>query len=167
MKIKRFMALALILLLTGCKDVTLQVNNAYDPPRITRAPIEGKWTIIKTIFTPENRLDDFSYKKYIGNDLIISSKAVIIDKAVIHKPSFQIRRVNSNLLLEREFNTTKESMGIKGDYLYIIDIYENENKCFEVYREKDDLAYININGIFMQIKKTSDQVTDKDIENFS
>lgn len=167
MRLKPFILLGLVLLLTGCQNVTLQINNAYDLPGINRAPIEGKWTIIKTIFTPENRLDDFSYKKYIGKDLIISSKAVIIDNTVIHKPSFQIRRINSSLLLEREFNTTKEAIGIKGDYLYIIDIYESESKYFEVYREKDDLAYININGIFMQIKKTSDQVTDKDIENFS
>ena len=167
MKLKSFLIIGLLFFLVGCGDVQLHINNSYNPPTITKAPIEGKWTITKIIFTPENRLTNFDYKDYIGKDIIFSSKAVVVENTTIKSPEFKIKRINSDMFFENKFNTSKESIGVKSDYVFLVDVLEENSTYFQVLREKDDLAYLDINGIFVQIKKTSDQVTDKDIENLS
>ena len=167
MKSKKIFLLLVLVLLTACSNVRVRVSDTLELPSLDKAPLEGKWTITKTIFTEENKLKDFSYREYIGKDSIFSIHGVVVGDTFLKEPSFKIRRVDSDEYLKTKYKTSKEKLGINSDYLYIVDVYDQDNLYFQVLREKDDLAYLDLNGVFVQMKKTSDQVVEKDIEKFS
>ena len=63
------------------------------------------------------------------------------------------------------YNKTKDDVGIAGDNLFIIDIYQDEEKLFTVYREKDDVAYIDIYGNLLQLVKTKGTLDERQLQN--
>lgn len=154
-----------LLLLTGCAE-DLNRENAVSTPVLKKAPIEGKWTITKCIFTEEDKVNNFKYKNMIGKDSIFSADEVIIANSYLPNPSYKIKRVNTKEFLEKKYNISKEKVGIRTENLHVIDIYDEGELFYEVLREKNDVAYVDMNGVFVQITKISDEVTDEDIESF-
>ena len=96
MKSKKIFLLLVLVLLTACSNVRVRVSDTLELPSLDKAPLEGKWTITKTIFTEENKLKDFSYREYIGKDSIFSIHGVVIGDTFLKEPSFKIRRVDSD-----------------------------------------------------------------------
>lgn len=63
------------------------------------------------------------------------------------------------------YNKTKEDLDISNDSLFVITIYDKERPLFTVYREKEDVAYIDIYGNLLQLVKTKRSLDDQQLQN--
>ena len=63
------------------------------------------------------------------------------------------------------YNKTKEDLDITNDTLFVITIYEKERPLFTVYREKEDVAYIDVYGNLLQMVKTKRSLDDQQLQN--
>ncbi|MDO5713436.1 MAG: hypothetical protein Q4Q07_03285 [Tissierellia bacterium] len=154
-----------LIFLVGCGQ-SLGGESAVSTPKLKKAPVEGKWTITKCIFTEEDKVNNFKYRNMIGKDSIFSSEEVIIANSYLHHPSYRLKRVNTEEFLNKKYNIAKEKIGIRSEYLHVIDIYDQGELFYQILREKSDIAYVDMNGVFVQITKISDEVTKDDIESF-
>lgn len=152
-------------LLTGCGFIKIEREESAVAPVNNKPPIEGKWIITKCIFPEKNTTDNFNYKNLIGKEAIFSPKGVIIGNLYSNEPKFSIKKVNTERYLRDKYNFDKTKVGVSRDSVYVIDIYNNEDFFYEVIKEKEDLAYIIMNGVMVQINRFSEKVTEKEIQN--
>lgn len=160
-----FLFLSILLLLTGCKP-SVGHSQTLSPPVLNKSPMEGKWTITKCIFTEENKINKYKYKNMIGKDSIFSMEGVIIANSYIKKPSFSVKKVATDDFLLKKYGISRDKLGVKTDSVQVVDVYDRGELFYQILREKPDVAYVDMNGVFVQISKISDTVSSSDIQNF-
>lgn len=158
-----FIIIILTFILTGCSFIDPEVSRV-NVPTIYKPAIEGKWTVTKCIFPDELTEESFNYKDIIGTDAIFTKTGVIIGDLYSENVKYKAKKVNANEYLFKKYNTSKKKLGIESDYIYVIDIYDDDEFFYEIIKDTDETAYIFMKGFFAQITKTSDFVSE---ENFN
>nr|WP_296153165.1 hypothetical protein [uncultured Peptoniphilus sp.] len=77
----------------------------------------------------------------------------------------RLKKAKTDYLMKVGYNKTKEDLDITNDTLFVITIYEKERPLFTVYREKEDVAYIDVYGNLLQMVKTKRSLDDQQLQN--
>lgn len=153
--------LLLLLLLTACGPVKGDYR-ITEKPEINRSPLQGRWVVTK-IQTVTDKSKDL--RPIIGSDAIFAPNVAIFNDQRVDKVTYVIRKGKTDYLMKLGYNKTKDDVGIAGDDLFIIDIYQDDQLLFTVYREKDDVAYIDIYGNLLQLVKTKGTLDERQLKN--
>ena len=153
--------LLLLLLLTACGPVKGDYR-IIEKPQINRSPLQGRWVVTK-IQTVTDKSKDL--RPIIGSDAIFAPNVALFNDQRADNVNYVIRKGKTDYLMKVGYNKTKDDVGIAGDNLFIIDIYQDEEKLFTVYREKDDVAYIDIYGNLLQLVKTKGTLDERQLKN--
>ena len=101
----------------------------------------------------------------IGSDAIFAPNVAIFNDQRADNVNYVIRKGKTDYLMKVGYNKTKDDVGIAGDDLFIIDIYQDDQLLFTVYREKDDVAYMDIYGNLLQLVKTKGTLDERQLKN--
>lgn len=159
---KLYIIFACVFFLTGCSLIDSELSKV-ETPNISKTPIDGKWTVSKTIFKEDIKEKTFEYKKYIGKEAIFSKSGVIIGEDFSKNSRYKAKKVKADLFLEEKYGIKKSALKIDSDFLYVVQIFDKDELFYEVIRSSEDTAYIYINGVFLQLKKISSQVDEKEL----
>lgn len=155
------LVLILLLFLTACGPMKGDYRT-IEKPAINRSPLQGRWVVTKIQALTDESVD---LRPVIGSDAIFAPDGAIFNDQRIDHPTYVIRKGKTDYLMKVGYNKTKDDVGIAGDNLFIIDIYQDEEKLFTVYREKDDVAYIDIYGNLLQLVKTKGTLDERQLQN--
>ena len=153
--------LVLLLLLTACGPVKGDYR-IIEKPEINRSPLQGRWVVTKIQTVTDESKD---LRPIIGSDAIFAPNVAIFNDQRADNVNYVIRKGKTDYLMKVGYNKTKDDVGIAGDNLFIIDIYQDDEKLFTVYREKDDVAYIDIYGNLLQLVKTKGSLDERQLKN--
>ena len=153
--------LLLLLLLTACGPVKGDYR-IIEKPQINRSPLQGRWVVTK-IQTVTDKSKDL--RPIIGSDAIFAPNVALFNDQRADNVNYVIRKGKTDYLMKVGYNKTKDDVGIAGDDLFIIDIYQDDQLLFTVYREKDDVAYIDIYGNLLQLVKTKGTLDERQLKN--
>lgn len=153
--------LLLLLLLTACGPVKGDYR-IIEKPEINRSPLQGRWVVTK-IQTVTDKSKDL--RPIIGSEAIFVPNVAIFNDQRVDRVTYVIRKGKTDYLMKLGYNKTKDDVGIAGDDLFIIDIYQDDQLLFTVYREKDDVAYIDIYGNLLQLVKTKGTLDERQLKN--
>lgn len=151
----------LLLLLTACGPIKGDYR-IIEKPALNRSPLQGRWVVTKIQAVTDDSVD---LRPVIGSDAIFAPMGAIFNDQRIDDPIYTIRKGKTDYLMKVGYNKTKADVGIAGDNLFIIDIYQDDEKLFTVYREKDDVAYMDIYGNLLQLVKTKDNLDERQLKN--
>ena len=151
----------LLLLLTACGPIKGDYR-IIEKPALNRSPLQGRWVVTKIQAVTDDSVD---LRPVIGSDAIFAPMVAIFNDQRIEDPVYTIRKGKTDYLMKVGYNKTKADVGIAGDNLFIIDIYQDDEKLFTVYREKDDVAYIDIYGNLLQLVKTKGNLDERQLKN--
>ena len=151
----------LLLLLTACGPIKGNYHIIEKPP-LNRSPLQGRWVVTKIQTVTD---EDVDLRPVIGSDAIFAPMGAIFNDQRIENPTYVIRKGRTDYLMKVGYNKTKDDVGIAGDNLFIIDIYQDDEKLFTVYREKDDVAYMDIYGNLLQLVKTKGSLDERQLNN--
>ena len=155
------LVLLLLLLLTACGPVKGDYR-IIEKPEINRSPLQGRWVVTK-IQTVTDETKDL--RPIIGSDAIFAPNVAIFNDQRADNVNYVIRKGKTDYLMKVGYNKTKDDVGIAGDDLFIIDIYQDDQLLFTVYREKDDVAYMDIYGNLLQLVKTKGTLDERQLKN--
>lgn len=153
--------LLLLLLLTACGPVKGDYR-IIEKPQINRSPLQGRWVVTK-IQTVTDKSKDL--RPIIGSDAIFAPNVALFNDQRADNVNYVIRKGKTDYLMKVGYNKTKDDVGIAGDDLFIIDIYQDDQLLFTVYREKDDVAYMDIYGNLLQLVKTKGTLDERQLKN--
>ncbi len=153
--------LLLLLLLTAFGPVKGDYR-IIEKPEINRSPLQGRWVVTK-IQTVTDKSKDL--RPIIGSEAIFVPNVAIFNDQRVDRVTYVIRKGKTDYLMKLGYNKTKDDVGIAGDDLFIIDIYQDDQLLFAVYREKDDVAYIDIYGNLLQLVKTKGTLDERQLKN--
>ncbi|MDY3118039.1 MAG: hypothetical protein SOW18_00700 [Peptoniphilus sp.] len=152
----------LLLLLTACGPIKGDNYRMIEKPTINRSPLQGRWVVTKVqAVTDENE----DLRSFIGSDAIFSPDGAIFNNQRVDNPTYVVLKGKTDYLMKLGYNKTKDDVGIVGDHLFVIDIYQDDQWLFTVYREKDDVAYIDIYGNLLQLVKTKGTLDERQLKN--
>lgn len=151
----------LLLLLTACGPVKGDYR-IIEKPEINRSPLQGRWVVTKIQTITDESKD---LRPIIGSDAIFAPNVAIFNDQRADKVNYVIRKGKTDYLMKVGYNKTKDDVGIAGDDLFIIDIYQDDQLLFTVFREKDDVAYLDIYGNLLQIVKTKGTLDERQLKN--
>lgn len=160
MKYIKCFGLLFLVFLTACLPVK-QDYKSIQKPEINRAPLQGRW-IVTNIQHRSSRAEDV--QSIIGSDAIFTAHAAIFDTQKVVDPKYVVKKGKTDYFLKVGYNKTKEEMGISNENLFVITIYEDDRLLFTVYREKEDVAYIDVYGNLLQLVKTKRSLDDRQLE---
>lgn len=155
------LVLFLLLLLTACGPVKGDYR-IIEKPEINRSPLQGRWVVTK-IQTVTDETKDL--RPIIGSDAIFAPNVALFNEQRADNVNYVIRKGKTDYLMKVGYNKTKDDVGIAGDDLFIIDIYQDDQLLFTVYREKDDVAYMDIYGNLLQLVKTKGTLDERQLKN--
>ena len=153
--------LVLLLLLTACGPVKGDYR-IIEKPEINRSPLQGRWVVTKIQTVTDESKD---LRPIIGSDAIFAPNIAIFNDQRADNVNYVIRKGKTDYLMKVGYNKTKDDVGIAGDDLFIIDIYQDDQLLFTVYREKDDVAYMDIYGNLLQLVKTKGTLDERQLKN--
>ena len=153
--------LLLLLLLTACGPVKGDYR-IIEKPQINRSPLQGRWVVTKIQTVTDESKD---LRPIIGSDAIFAPNVAIFNDQRADNVNYVIRKGKTDYLMKVGYNKTKDDVGIAGDDLFIIDIYQDDQLLFTVYREKDDVAYMDIYGNLLQLVKTKGTLDERQLKN--
>ncbi len=153
--------LVLLLLLTACGPVKGDYR-IIEKPEINRSPLQGRWVVTKIQTVTDESKD---LRPIIGSDAIFAPNVAIFNDQRADNVNYVIRKGKTDYLMKVGYNKTKDDVGIAGDDLFIIDIYQDDQLLFTVYREKDDVAYMDIYGNLLQLVKTKGTLDERQLKN--
>ena len=153
--------LLLLLLLTACGPVKGDYR-IIEKPEINRSPLQGRWVVTKIQTVTDESKD---LRPIIGSDAIFAPNVAIFNDQRADEVNYVIRKGKTDYLMKVGYNKTKDDVGIAGDDLFIIDIYQDDQLLFTVYREKDDVAYMDIYGNLLQLVKTKGTLDERQLKN--
>lgn len=157
---KKFVLL-LLLLLTACGPVKGDYR-IIEKPRINRSPLQGRWVVTKIQTVTDESKD---LRPIIGSDAIFAPNVALFNDQRADNVNYVIRKGKTDYFMKVGYNKTKDDVGIAGDDLFIIDIYQDDQLLFTVYREKDDVAYMDIYGNLLQLVKTKGTLDERQLKN--
>lgn len=158
---KRLPILLLLLFLTACGPIKGDYR-IIEKPALNRSPLQGRWVVTKIQTVTDDSVD---LRPVIGSDAIFAPMGGIFNGQRIENLTYVIRKGKTDYLMKVGYNKTKDDVGIAGDNLFIIDIYQDDEKLFTVYREKDDVAYMDIYGNLLQLVKTKGSLDERQLKN--
>lgn len=161
MKFKIPLIFLSLLILTGCYRSSRVVYEAVENPELLRSPLQGRWIVTKVLSQAEKN----SMEKLIGKEAIFSQRFAIFDSQLTKNPKFTMTKVNTENFLKVRYNKEKMEVGITSDKLFLISVYVDERPIYEVLREKEDIAYINIYGSLLQLVRIDEEIDDNYIDN--
>ena len=153
--------LLLLLLLTACGPVKGDYR-IIEKPEINRSPLQGRWVVTKIQTVTDESKD---LRPIIGSDAIFAPNIAIFNDQRADNVNYVIRKGKTDYLMKVGYNKTKDDVGIAGDDLFIIDIYQDDQLLFTVYREKDGVAYMDIYGNLLQLVKTKGTLDERQLKN--
>ena len=153
--------LVLLLLLTACGPVKGDYR-IIEKPEINRSPLQGRWVVTKIQTVTDESKD---LRPIIGSEAIFAPNVAIFNDQRADNVNYVIRKGKTDYLMKVGYNKTKDDVGIAGDDLFIIDIYQDDQLLFTVYREKDDVAYMDIYGNLLQLVKTKGILDERQLKN--
>ena len=153
--------LVLLLLLTACGPVKGDYR-IIEKPWINRSPLQGRWVVTKIQTVTDESKD---LRPIIGSDAIFAPNVALFNDQRADNVNYVIRKGKTDYFMKVGYNKTKDDVGIAGDDLFIIDIYQDDQLLFTVYREKDDVAYIDIYGNLLQLVKTKGTLDERQLKN--
>lgn len=153
--------LVLLLLLTACGPVKGDYR-IIEKPEINRSPLQGRWVVTKIQTVTDESKD---LRPIIGSDAIFAPNVALFNDQRADNVNYVIRKGKTDYLMKVGYNKTKNDVGIAGDDLFIIDIYQDDQLLFTVYREKDDVAYMDIYGNLLQLVKTKGTLDERQLKN--
>lgn len=162
MKKKHFTLIILFtFFLTGCLQNTRVVHQSAETPQLVRSPLQGRWIVTKVVHSID---EEDSMNQLIGKDAIFSPSVVIFHTQLIEEPKYSMTKVNTDHFLNLRYNKSRKELGVTADKLFLIGIYVGDEEYFEVLREKEDVAYIDIYGNILQLIKTKEDISDNQVE---
>lgn len=153
--------LLLLVLLTACGPVKGDYR-IIEKPQINRSPLQGRWVVTKIQTVTDESKD---LRPIIGSDAIFAPNVALFNDQRADNVNYVIRKGKTDYLMKVGYNKTKDDVGIAGDDLFIIDIYQDDQLLFTVYREKDDVAYMDIYGNLLQLVKTKGTLDERQLKN--
>lgn len=160
-KIICFLLVLCSLLLTSCSSVVGEYQ-LIERPEINRSPLQGRWIVTSV----QTRADDArDLQAIVGSDAVFAPHSAIFASQKIIDPEYAVKKGKTDYLMKVGYNKTKEDLDITNDTLFIITIYEKERPLFTVYREKEDVAYIDVYGNLLQMVKTKRSLDDQQLQN--
>ena len=153
--------LLLLVLLTACGPVKGDYR-IIEKPEINRSPLQGRWVVTKIQTVTDESKD---LRPIIGSDAIFAPNVALFNDQRADNVNYVIRKGKTDYLMKVGYNKTKDDVGIAGDDLFIIDIYQDDQLLFTVYREKDDVAYMDIYGNLLQLVKTKGTLDERQLKN--
>lgn len=160
-QLKYLLLMLCALMLTSCTSVGREYQ-LIERPEINRSPLQGRW-IVTSVEAQTNDANDL--QSIVGSDAIFAPHAVVFASQKIVDPEYTVKKGKTDYLMKVGYNKTKADVGIAGDNLFIIDIYQDDEKLFTVYREKDDVAYMDIYGNLLQLVKTKGNLDERQLKN--
>ncbi|WBW49241.1 hypothetical protein O6R05_04320 [Peptoniphilus equinus] len=161
-KLTRLFIVVSLILLCGCSMIQ-DDGITVEPPEVNRTPISGKWTVTKVVFL-DDAVHPFEYKRYVGRDVIFAAKGVIFDNFYYDDPSLRSKVVNADGYLEKNYKVSKKLLGMDSDRLVVVNIYNQKDLIYQVLKTRSDQAYMYYNGVFLQLTRIADHVSDEDYE---
>ena len=70
--------------------------------------------------------DSFGIKNYIGKESAFTVSGAVIGDYYIKDPAYKTSLVKPDKFLNNKYNFNAEKLGIKGDKINIIDVYEKK-----------------------------------------
>lgn len=161
-KKKILFILAFLFLLTGCVQGADAEYQTMKTPNIKRSPLEGRWIVTKVAFkNPESGVE---VRNYIGKEAVFLKDIVIFSDEITEMPKYNMRKINTDKMLELRYNSTRAEVGLASDSLFQVEVFENSKPLFVVYRDREDVAYIDLYGNLLQVIKTKDNLDDSQID---
>lgn len=162
--------LIVVFLLTGCSVGEMSSHQHLEEPELTRSPLEGRW-IITGIFNDGNieaqiKSEEKDRENLIGKDIIFQPQFLIINGELRDNLQYKFKKLNADRYLNMRYNIDRTALSIKNESIYIIYITSENKDIFQVAREKEDIAYINIYGTIYQLAKTKEPLSQQQIETY-
>lgn len=160
-RLKYLLLMLCAFMLTSCSSVDREYQ-LIERPEINRSPLQGRW-IVTSVEAKTNDANDL--QSIVGSDAIFAPHAVVFASQKIVDPEYTVKKGKTDYLMKVGYNKTKEDLDISNDSLFVITIYDKERPLFTVYREKEDVAYIDIYGNLLQLVKTKRSLDDQQLQN--
>lgn len=151
-----FLSIIQIFIFTSCNSTAVNTGSKISSPLNSELPISGTWTVTNyEVFDSGINVDD--YKKWLNAKASFSSNFATLGATSCNKPVYKIKIVNTNSYLIYSYKLTPDKLKIAEKELKIISI-SSENNFFHEFIKVDEQHLItNIDGVFLYLKKTSEQ----------
>lgn len=151
----------LLLFLVACSPAKEENYQTIEKPEMNRAPLHGRWIVTNVQYLADDSKDPAAI---VGSDAFFSSNVALFHDQRTDYPSYTVRKGSTDYFMKLRYNMTKEQVGITAEKLFVIDVYDGETLLFTVFREKEDIAYIDLYGNLMQLVKTKKGLDDRQVE---
>jgi len=150
--------IALVLTLTACGVGSLEISENISAPKNMNLPIVGEWVIEDYKLSAISEMSKDEAESYIGTKAIFHEKLVSIGESYFINPSFKIKNVNADDYLTYFYKTSPGFLNIESERIQVISVTDKEQFFNEFIKVSEDVAIVNIDGVFFYLKKVSDKV---------
>ncbi len=155
----------IILFLTSCNVVNMEISDTIIAPKNESLPISGKWIIEDYKSSTEGEGEE-TIKSYLGKEALFHEDLVALGEEYCEEPIFKIKNVNTWDYLLYQYKTSPDFLNIDKDKIQIVSIMSKDQFFYEFIKESDDRIIVNIDGVFFYLKQISPIVEDEDIAEY-
>ncbi|MDO5037970.1 MAG: hypothetical protein Q4E37_06700 [Tissierellia bacterium] len=151
-------------LLTACSQEAWDGSSQIQAPHIDRSPLDGRWIITDASPCPNSAPACQDMKALVGKEVIFKKDFALINGELKKEITYNMRKVSSENYLQKVYNLDRQETSVKAEALYVITLFKEDRGIIEVLREKEDIAYINIQGHLLEMAKTKEDLSQDQIK---
>ncbi|ODA40731.1 hypothetical protein [Desulfosporosinus sp. BG] len=145
-----------LLLLSGCTNLSWTTAGKIIPPLKTVCALEGKWTVIQDLKSSGNSSE--GNQNWVGESAQFTQNAAMLGDYVWSNPTYKIKKVNSTDYLMTKYLNLSSTLVPESEEVDVITVSAAENFLGEFMKIDDSkiIGFIQNNALYLQ--KVSDQV---------
>ncbi|MCT4596112.1 MAG: hypothetical protein N4A57_17835 [Anaeromicrobium sp.] len=157
MKYKIFVVIIFMTFLSGCMDLKIEKADNVIAPNNEAIPVHGSWSIKDYRLILNDLNVEKNLNKWINSRIIFSEDKIQIGNEVWKRPSYKVKRVNTEKYFSNTYKVSPKSLGISKKEVEIIDIISNGKLFAQFIKVDDNDLVIFVEYIFFNVKKMKDE----------
>lgn len=153
-----FTIILIVSILSACDVSSLEISENITAPKNRDLPIYGEWLIEDYKLTTISTMTEDEAKNYIGAKVIFHDKLVYVGDSYFLNPTFKLKNVNAKDYLTYHYKTNPEFLHIGEEKVQVISISDKEQFFNEFIKVSEDVAIVNIDGVFFYLRKVSGDI---------
>ncbi|WP_130807755.1 hypothetical protein [Senegalia massiliensis] len=155
-KLKLLIILFFILILQGC-NIELDDGDNIVSPKNPNIAIQGTWEIKEKTYVKDGGLKN-NQSNISNKKVVFSDDYIYINKKLIKDPEYKSKNVNTNEYLLYNYKIDMNVLNIDSENINVLIVTSGNNYFFDIIYKDNKNIFMYYNGMFLQLKKVSNNI---------
>jgi hypothetical protein len=158
---RKYILIFLIILstvLSGCSNAPVDASGKISTPKITTAPLQGKWIVEKGFDKDFKAITQKNAAPLIDKAAEFTQDGIMVGNFFWTNPEYKIKKAKSAEYFILKYQKSPEKLGIQDKDITVVTVTSFERFIYEFVKINENECLAEIDGCLYCLRKTSDQV---------